>query len=309
MILLLLGVNNITQFLKVNNNKIEAHKIGNKGRPVIILTGMGCSFYEWYDVAELLAKSNRVIMFHRPGLGLSQISSEVRNSQNVVNELNDIMLQLELTEPVILVGHSYGGLCVQHFAREHPEKVAGIILVDSTSVDLKELDDLDLPVLDENETDEIWMEKCRSYSSMEQKELREKLNLSLTEKQKQLPLNIQQRLIDFRVSPSLYKAMYSEISNWKQDAENIKNLGRFPDVPLIVIGRDKEYNIKLGIMEGLPAWELRLLEGKWQELIVKQANLSKNSELVFATESSHSIYTDRPDVIIDAVNKIDNNNP
>ncbi|MEC5426085.1 alpha/beta hydrolase [Virgibacillus sp. C22-A2] len=297
-------MNNISRFLTVNNNKLEVHKIGNKGRPIIILTGMGCSFYEWYDVAESFGKSNRVILFHRPGLGLSEISSEVRNTKTAVNELNDIILQLELTEPVFLVGHSYGGLCVQHFAKEHPEKVAGIILVDSTSVDLKELDDLDLPILDEDETDEIWMEKCHSYSLMEQKELKKILNPSLTEKQKQLPLNIQQRLIDFQVNPFMYRAMYSEISNWKKDADNIKNLGKFPDVPLIVIGRDKEYNVRLGTMDGLPEWELKLLEEKWQELIMKQANLSKNSELIFATESSHSIYTDRPDVIIEAINKI-----
>ena len=146
---------------------------------------MGCSFYEWHDITELLSKTNRVIMFHRPGLGLSLsgIGTEDRNTKAVVDELNDIMRQLELSEPVILVGHSYGGLCAQHFAKEHPEQVAGIVLVDSTSINLKELDDLDLPVLDEGDTDEIWMEKCYSYSLMNQEELKEKINPSLTEKQ------------------------------------------------------------------------------------------------------------------------------
>ncbi|MFA1822917.1 alpha/beta fold hydrolase [Virgibacillus oceani] len=170
------------QFLKVNNNKIEIHKIGNKGRPVVILTGMGCSFYEWYNVAESIGKSHKVIMFHRPGLGLSEIGTEDRNTQAVVNELYDIIHQLELSEPVILVGHSYGGLCVQHYAKEHPEQIAGIVLVDSTSVDLKQLDDLDLPVLDEDDTDEDWVEKCYSFSLMEQEKLRERNNPSLSEK-------------------------------------------------------------------------------------------------------------------------------
>ncbi len=86
------------------------------------------------------------------------------------------MRQLEICEPVILVGHSYGGLCVQHFAIEHPERVAGVVLVDSSSIDLKELDELNLPVLDDGESDEIWMEKCHSYSLMEKEELRKILN-------------------------------------------------------------------------------------------------------------------------------------
>lgn len=297
-------MSNISQFIKVNNNKMEILKKGNKGIPIIILTGMGCSFFEWHDVSESLSKSNRVIMFHRPGLGLSEISTEDRNTQAVVNELNDMIHQLELAEPVILVGHSYGGLCAQHFAKVHPEQVAGIVLVDSTSVNLRELDDLDLPVLDEDETDEIWLGKCYSYSLMKQEELKERVNPSLTEKQKQLPLDIQQRLINFQTTPSVYKTMYSEISNWKKDADVIKDLGNFPDIPLIVIGRDKEYNVKLGIMDGLPKCELRLLEEKWQELITNQSNLSNNSELIFAKGSSHSIYADRPDIIIESINKI-----
>ena len=283
---------------------IEILKKGNKGLPIIILTGMGCSFYDWHEVTESLSKLNRVIMFHRPGLGLSEINTGERNTQAVVTELDDMMRQLELSKPVILVGHSYGGLCAQHFAKEHPEQVAGIVLVDSTSVNLKELDDLDLPVLDEGNTDDMWMEKCYSYSLMKHEELKEKINPSLTGIQKQLPLDIQQRLIIFQTTPSLYKAMYTEISNWKKDAGIIKELGKFPDIPLIVIGRDKEYNVKLGIMDGLPQCELRLLEEKWQELITNQANLSNNSELIFAKESSPSIYADRPDIIIESINKI-----
>lgn len=300
-------MNDISRFLKVNEKKIELLKIGNKdrtGKTIIILTGMGCSFYDWYDVAQILGKSNKVILFHRPGLGLSEMSTVVRNTQAVVNELNDIILQLGLTEPVILVGHSYGGLCVQHFSKEYPEKVAGIVLVDSTSVDLEELDHLDLPILDEGETDVKWLEKCHSYSLMKVEELREVLNPSLTEKQKDFPFNIQQLIIEFHVNPSMYSAMYSEISNWKKDAAIIKGLGEFPEVPLFVIGRDKAYNIKLGKMDGLPECELQLLEKKWQELIMRQANLSKNGELIFAKKSGHSIHMDRPDLLIEAINKI-----
>ena len=59
-------------------------------------------------------------------------------------------------------------------------------------------------------------------------------------------------------------------------------------------------------MDGLPERELRLLEEKWQELIVNQAKLSQNSELIFAKESSHSIHLDRPEVIVHSLNSIIN---
>ncbi|WP_318614521.1 alpha/beta hydrolase [Sporosarcina sp. YIM B06819] len=294
----------ISQYLLLNQHKIEILQKGETGTPIIILTGMGCSFDEWHDISESLSKSNRVVMFHRPGLGNSEIRNEVRNTQAVVNEISEMISLLKLTEPVILVGHSYGGLCAQHFVKAHPEKVAGIVLVDSTSVDVKVLDELDLPMLNEDSTDDIWMEKCHLYSLMKKEELTEIINPTLTKKQEQLPFDIQQRLIDFQVNPNLYKAMSSEISNWKKDAEIIKRLGQFPDIPLIVIGRDKEHSIRMGIEDGFPEWELRLFEEKWQELIVNQATLTQNSKLIVVQEASHSIHVDRPDIIIESITEI-----
>ncbi|WP_455660655.1 alpha/beta fold hydrolase, partial [Pradoshia sp.] len=222
----------ISQFVSINNKKMEIVDLGNKGTPIVILTGMGCSFYEWYEVTKYLAISNRVIMFHRPGLGLSEIGSEERNTRAVVNELNTLLKELKIREPILLVGHSYGGLCVQHYAKVFPENVAGMVLVDSTSVDLKELDDLELPVIDEGESEEAWLNKCYSYSLMKQEELKELVNPSLTDKPKGLPLDVQQHLMNFQVSPSLYKAMYQEISNWKMDADVIRNLEDVFDIPL-----------------------------------------------------------------------------
>lgn len=267
---------------------------------------MGCSFDEWYNITETLSETNRVVMFHRPGLGESEIGNEARNTEAVVRELLNLMSVLEITEPIILVGHSYGGLCVQHFAKSHPQKVAGIVLVDSTSVDLQELDELDLPVVDEDETDEVWLERCKSYSLMEQEQLRRILNPTLSEKLKSIPKEVQQRLLDFQIRPSLYKAMYSEISNWKQDAKIIKSLETTLDVPLIVLGRDKDFSIKLGTQGGLPKEELRIFEEKWQELITRQGNLSNNSKIVFVRSSSHSIHIDRPDIIIQSIFEIVN---
>ena len=299
-------VSKIRRFLTINDNKIEILQKGEHGSPIIILTGMGCSFDEWYDVVEALSKSNRVVMFHRPGLGESEIQNEVRSTQAVVNETNELMLLLGICEPVLLVGHSYGGLCAQHFVKEYPKKVAGLVLVDSTSVEVKVLDELDLPVLNKDSSDEIWVEKCGFYSLMNQDELREILNPVLTYKQKQLPIAVQQRLLNFQINPSLFRAMQSEISNWKQDAETIKKLGVFPNIPLIVIGRDPEHTIKVGIEDGFPESELRLFEEKWQELVMNQAKLTQNSKLILAKGASHSIHLDRPDIIIESIGLLKN---
>ena len=45
----------------------------------------------------------------------------------------------------MLVGASYGGLVTQLFTREHPERVSGVVLVDSTHPDLDQRIETILP--------------------------------------------------------------------------------------------------------------------------------------------------------------------
>jgi pimeloyl-ACP methyl ester carboxylesterase len=264
---------------------------------------MGCSFDEWYEVTEELRKTTQILMIHRPGLGESDLGDEIRNTYATVQDLYCLLKLLGMNKPLYLVGHSYGGLCAQHFARVHPEWVGGMVLVDSTSVNLKRLDELELPTLNK-ESDEKWVEKCLNYALKEKAELTMIIKPSLLDKHKQFPVSVQQRLLDFQTNPYLYKAMASEIQNWKKDAENIKGLGGFPDVPLVVIGRDKEYTILSDMDTGIPEWELRRFEEKWEELIREQVKLSKKGELRFAKRSGHAVFLDRPDVLIDSILKM-----
>lgn len=175
--------------------------------------------------------------------------------------------------------------------------------MDSTSVDLHKLDELDLG---EDETDEAWLEKCKTYSLMEKEQLRKILKPTLPEKLQSLPNEMKQRLLDFQIRPSLYKAMYSEISNWKKDAEMIKTIRNTIHVPLIVLGRDMEYCIQVGTQSGLSKEEIGIFEAKWKELVKRQAKLSNMSKIVFVKNASHSIHTDRPDMVIQSILEIVN---
>ncbi|MCA1054237.1 alpha/beta hydrolase [Rossellomorea aquimaris] len=293
----------INHFINIHNNRIEVLLKGDQGPLIVVLPGMGCSYYEWNEIIQTLSKTYRVLAFHRRGLGQSGLGNGSQNTSTVVSDLDELLNHFKIDEPVYLVGHSYGGLCVQHFANVHPEKVAGVILVDSTSVELKELEKLDLPVLNQD-TDEMWIEKCTEYSTKDKQELLEIIRPSLNEKQRRLPTTIQNKLLDFQVNPTLYKAMASEIKEWTKDAEVIMRLGSFPDCPLIVIGRDKEYTIESQSENGIPEWELRQLEEKWEELITNQSKLSSKSELIFASDSGHSVHLDRPDLVIECVHKV-----
>jgi pimeloyl-ACP methyl ester carboxylesterase len=293
----------VIELLTVHNLKMEVFKKGNNGVPVLILTGMGGSFDDWYEVTDELSKTHKVIMFHRPGLGNSELGNEERNTFRAATEISELLNSLHIKEKIIIVGHSYGGLCVQHFVKLYPEMVQGVVLVDSTSVDLHKLNELDLSFLKEN-TDEKLIETWMEYSNMTKDELQETLKPVLTERQQKLSLECQKRMLEYEVSPYLYRAIASELKNWDTDALAIKELGNFMDVPLIVIGRDPSFNLEVARKRDIPEWEMRQFEQVWQELIKDQVHLSSESEWVIAIGAGHSIYLERPDVVIEAVRKL-----
>lgn len=294
----------MNRMVKVNNKQMEIFQKGTKGMTILVLSGMGCSFEEWFEVTEALSETNQIIMFHRPGLGESEIGEENRTTLAAVNETIQLLQVLDIKEPIFLIGHSYGGLCAQHLTKLYPDRVKGLLLIDSTSDSLERLDELDLPVLNESSSDDVWIEQCRNYASLQEMDLRNIIRPVLSKAQKRLPESLQERLIEFQQKPDLYKAMKSEVENWKSDAKNIKELGRFADTLLCVVGRDKEVAIQQGIEDGLPAAELTLLENTWEQLITEQAELSENSSLVFAQQATHLVYLDRPDLVIALVKSL-----
>jgi pimeloyl-ACP methyl ester carboxylesterase len=55
-----------------------------------------------------------------------------RDGAHIVTELRALLRSREQSPPYILFGHSRGGLYMQLFARQYPNEVAALVLVDST---------------------------------------------------------------------------------------------------------------------------------------------------------------------------------
>ena len=155
-----------------------------------------------------------------------------------------LLNKLAIQEPFILIGHSYGGLCAKHFAMLHEDKLQALILVDSTSMNLHRLDELHLPISDQTDSDNMWLEKYNTYSKMDVDMLSNKL--------KSILANQSRQYIEFSTSPLLYKATASELYEWKNCARSIKELYKTLEIPLIVIGRDPQYSITQLTNGGMP---------------------------------------------------------
>ena len=208
---------------------------GSSKQTVVIQTGMTCSFYDWLPIIEKLSQHFTVVSYHRPGYGKSELRNHSRTTLQTTKELHMLLQKLDIHEPIILIGHSYGGLCAQHFAMLYENKLQSLILVDSTSMNLHRLDELHLPISDQTDSDDMWLQKYNTYSKMDVDMLSNELKTMLADRSRQQ--------IEFSTSPTLYKATASELSEWKNCARSIKELYKTLEVPLIVIGRHPQYSI------------------------------------------------------------------
>ena len=269
---------------------------GSSKQTVVIQTGMTCSFYDWLPIIEKLSQHFTVVSYHRPGYGKSELRNHSRTTLQTTKELHMLLQKLDIHEPIILIGHSYGGLCAQHFAMLYENKLQSLILVDSTSMNLHRLDELHLPISDQTDSDDMWLQKYNTYSKMDVDMLSNELKTMLADQSRQQ--------IEFSTSPTLYKATASELSTWKNCARSIKELYKTLEVPLIVIGRDPQYSITQLTEGSMPKEEAIQLETMWQKLIHEQLQLSIHSQYILAEHAGHGIENDRPDIIIEAVHSL-----
>jgi len=101
--------------------------------PVVVFeNGLGARMEWWGKVLPALAGGTAYFAYNRAGYGKSSPSASPRDGTHVVEELRGALRSEGLQPPYVLVGHSLGGLYMQLFARQHPQEVAALVLVDST---------------------------------------------------------------------------------------------------------------------------------------------------------------------------------
>lgn len=103
---------------------------GRCGPLVVFEAGCGASSAEFSEVAAILRETCRVLLYDRAGCGRSSASVRGRTCARFTSELRELLEARKLAPPYILVGHSFGGLLVRHFALLHRAEVAGVVLVD-----------------------------------------------------------------------------------------------------------------------------------------------------------------------------------
>lgn len=104
-------------------------------RPTIVLEhgAFGCAA-DWAVVQErLAARGLASLAYDRAGLGHSEPGPKPRDGHAIVSDLAALLREIDEDGPVVLVGHSMGGLMVRLYALTHARQVLGVVLVDAVT--------------------------------------------------------------------------------------------------------------------------------------------------------------------------------
>ena len=121
-----------SHFADIDGVRVHYQEKGT-GTPLVLIHGLNSSTYSWKDVFEPLAKNYRVIAVDLKGFGFSgkPDGDYTRRAQAI---LVAHLLDYLKIEKAWLAGNSMGGEVALNFALQNPQRVAGLILIDSAGV-------------------------------------------------------------------------------------------------------------------------------------------------------------------------------
>lgn len=125
----------LDKLIDLGGYKLHISGLGKsvKGSPTVVMeAGLNSSSETWSNIQPEIAKFTRVCIYDRAGMGKSDPPpQQPRTGSQIAKELHALLTKAGVTGPIVLVGHSFGGIIVRMYASLYPEGVVGMVLVDS----------------------------------------------------------------------------------------------------------------------------------------------------------------------------------
>ena len=120
------------QLIDVGDHRLYLSCTGS-GEPTVILEpGLGGTSAAWGWIEPAVAAHTRVCVYDRAGRGRSDPSPTPQDGDQIATDLHTLLERAGVTGPLVMVGHSLGGLYVLDYAARYPQQVAGMVLLDAT---------------------------------------------------------------------------------------------------------------------------------------------------------------------------------
>ena len=120
----------------VGGHRLRLACAGEGSPTVVFEAGLDSAGTTWLTIQAELAKRTTVCRYDRAGLGSSdaRLGGRTETAAGVAGELWTLLEAAGIGGPIVLAGHSFGGMTVRIAAHDHPDAVRGLVLIDASSV-------------------------------------------------------------------------------------------------------------------------------------------------------------------------------
>ncbi len=257
------------QMISVGSHRLHV-RIAGEGTPTVVIdTGLGDTSDRLQGVQERLARATRVITYDRAGYGRSGPGPLPRDSGREAQELKALLDGASIAGPYVVVGHSLGAVNVQVFAAVYPEDVVGIVLLDPPPLTFIRGEEFaSLVEMAEGMTAE-W--QAIADAGAGSSDAQERANAGF-----------------FAMIASEHREMFGGTS-----ARLVSEISSFGRTPLLVMAA--------GIPNPAFGDVAREFQEYWIEQSRQLSERSSNGQFVLAEESSHHVYVDELDLVVEAI--------
>jgi pimeloyl-ACP methyl ester carboxylesterase len=281
--------------VKVEGQSFHLYTIG-EGSPTVVLDH-SLGGVEGYLLIEELAKLTRVCIYDRAGYGWSDSSPAPRTSAQIVAELDGLLTTAGIAPPYILIGDSFGSYNMRLYAYQYPQKVVGLILTDG----LHEAGMLKMPFA-------LKALKLFFVSGFLMSILGAGLGIIrlltlvgcmelLKPALRHLPRHVLAPVKRSFCRPKHWLTMTREMLNLEVSGRQVSQAQSLGDLPIISIKAASFFTPSFWTAV-IPLRSANQLRERMHQAI---DTLSTNCQQHLAQKSSHFVWVDQPDVIINAV--------
>ncbi len=269
----------------VNGHDMHIYCTG-EGSPTLVLdAGMGNDSLAWHKVQPELSKTTRVCSYDRAGMGWSTPGPDPRDADNIASELHALLQQAGVSGPIVLMGHSMGGIDIRAYATHYPQSLAGLIFVEGAT-----------PLEEDHESADL---KAHTPSTSQYYSYVALMALGI-------PRLTGDCSVDSRFDGQfarmkgqldcgmLLGEVWREYTAFRRSGEETINTGPYGDLPVLIFSRDTQLDRQTSHLPPKLALEMSVVWDHDQEALKR---LSTRSRRIIAKGSGHHLPIDRADLI------------
>jgi pimeloyl-ACP methyl ester carboxylesterase len=285
------------QLIDVDGHLMHIHCQGEGSPTVVVEQGLGSVSSSWIDIHSAIATTTRICAYDRVGMGYSEPIGHPVRAIDVADMLHKLLQGADITDDLVMVGWSAGGVYIREFYRQGPEKVKAMLFVDSSH----EQQGLRMPERPGN-GDDLLMETARYLAPFGLVRMSGAVasrfeGFTGPDRQKSTLISL------YEQSHSI-EALLNESETFTLDIRDDEPPTSLGNLPLTVLTAGKEVKLTEEMPADFTLEYLQKVQLVWNKMQVELTALSTRGKQIVAKESGHGIHADQPDLLIDSVNEL-----